>query len=76
MNPQFDPDSGAENDAEVLHYIAFSRDSGGGNRAGLVLDAAGLDRAARQAVAAQVGYSETAFAVQTGLRTYQLRYFT
>ncbi|MCW2916676.1 MAG: hypothetical protein JWN52_4744 [Actinomycetia bacterium] len=36
-------------------------DPAGGNPAGLVLDAAGLDEAAMLTIAAEVGYSETAF---------------
>jgi PhzF family phenazine biosynthesis protein len=46
---------------EILRYSAFTTDPKGGNPAGVVLDAAGLDGAAMQAVAADVGYSETAF---------------
>ncbi|WP_442814979.1 PhzF family phenazine biosynthesis protein [Streptomyces sp. NBC_01775] len=46
---------------EVLRYTAFSADPDGGNPAGVVLDASALDDAARLAVAAEVGYSETAF---------------
>jgi PhzF family phenazine biosynthesis protein len=48
-------------DSTVLRYAAFTRDGAGGNPAGVVLDATGLDDAARLAVAAEVGYSETAF---------------
>ncbi|MGD9485655.1 PhzF family phenazine biosynthesis isomerase [Streptomyces sp. TRM70308] len=46
---------------EVLRYTAFSATPDGGNPAGVVLDAAGMDPAAMLAVAAEVGYSETAF---------------
>jgi PhzF family phenazine biosynthesis protein len=46
---------------EVLRYAAFTTTPSGGNPAGVVLDAAGLDDAAMQAIAADVGYSETAF---------------
>ena len=46
---------------EVLRYAAFTTTPDGGNPAGVVLDAAGLDEAAMQAIAAEVGYSETAF---------------
>ena len=46
---------------EILHYTAFSTDPAGGNPAGVVLDASGLDGAAMLAAAAEVGYSETAF---------------
>ena len=48
-------------DPVVLRYSAFTEDPAGGNPAGVVLDAAGLDDAAMQAIAADVGYSETAF---------------
>ncbi|MGW2627767.1 PhzF family phenazine biosynthesis protein [Streptomyces chattanoogensis] len=47
--------------SEVLRYTAFSDDPKGGNPAGVVLDATGLDDAARLAIAAGLGYSETAF---------------
>ncbi|MFE7354504.1 PhzF family phenazine biosynthesis protein [Streptomyces sp. NPDC057543] len=45
----------------VLRYTAFSADPEGGNPAGVVLDASGLDDAAMLAVAAELGYSESAF---------------
>ncbi|MET9607127.1 PhzF family phenazine biosynthesis isomerase [Streptomyces sp. NPDC006512] len=46
---------------EVLRYTAFSEDPAGGNPAGVVLDASGLDETAMLAIAARLGYSETAF---------------
>ncbi|MGI5337615.1 PhzF family phenazine biosynthesis protein [Streptomyces sp. CA-181903] len=46
---------------EVLRYTAFSADPAGGNPAGVVLDASGLDDAEMLRIAAEVGYSETAF---------------
>ncbi|MFD8979000.1 PhzF family phenazine biosynthesis protein [Streptomyces sp. NPDC059564] len=45
----------------VLRYTAFSRDPEGGNPAGVVLDARALDDAGMLAIAAELGYSETAF---------------
>ena len=57
---------------EVLRYTAFTTDPSGGNPAGVVLDARGLDDTAMQAIAADLGYSETAFV--TG--EYQVRYFS
>lgn len=48
--------------ADVLRYAAFTDHGAGGNPAGVVLDAALMDDAARLAVAIDVGYSETAFA--------------
>ncbi|MCL6550760.1 MAG: PhzF family phenazine biosynthesis protein [Acidothermus cellulolyticus] len=46
---------------QVLRYAAFTTTPSGGNPAGVVLDAADLDAAAMQRIAAEVGYSETAF---------------
>ncbi len=46
---------------EVLRYVAFSDDPAGGNPAGVVLDATGLSDERMLAIAADVGFSETAF---------------
>ncbi|WP_405781218.1 PhzF family phenazine biosynthesis protein [Streptomyces sp. NBC_00859] len=68
---------------EILRYTAFSTDPAGGNPAGVVLDATGLDDAAQLAIAAELGYSETAFltAPPEGLggepgRAFTVRYFS
>jgi PhzF family phenazine biosynthesis protein len=61
---------------EVLHYTAFSDDPGGGNPAGVVLDATGADDAEMLAVAAEVGYSETAFLVEQQPGRFSVRYFS
>ncbi|MBB5956454.1 PhzF family phenazine biosynthesis protein [Saccharothrix tamanrassetensis] len=45
----------------VLRYTAFSTDPEGGNPAGVVLDATGLSDREMLGIAAEVGYSETAF---------------
>ncbi len=47
--------------SEVLRYTAFSDDPEGGNPAGIVLDATGLGDEEMLAIAADVGYSESAF---------------
>ena len=47
--------------AGVQRYAAFTLDPAGGNPAGVVLDAAGLDDATMQKIATAVGYSETVF---------------
>jgi PhzF family phenazine biosynthesis protein len=47
--------------AEVLRYTAFTEDAGGGNPAGVVLDARALSREQMLDIAHAVGYSETAF---------------
>ncbi|MER7657970.1 PhzF family phenazine biosynthesis protein [Streptomyces albidoflavus] len=68
----------------VLRYAAFTRDPAGGNPAGVVLEAAGLDEATMLAVAARLGYSETAFLTPPpaggeapeGVRAYRARYFS
>jgi PhzF family phenazine biosynthesis protein len=61
---------------QVLRYTAFSSDPCGGNPAGVVLDAGGADSADLRRVAADVGYSETAFLVPSGHRRFDVRYFS
>ncbi|MFC8676268.1 PhzF family phenazine biosynthesis isomerase [Streptomyces griseorubiginosus] len=69
--------------SEVLRYTAFSSDPEGGNPAGVVLDASALDDGDMLAVAAELGYSESAFltAPPAGLdgpegRVFIIRYFS
>jgi len=63
---------------DVLRYAAFTTEPTGGNPAGVVLDARGLDDQTMQKIAADVGYSETAFLTEgpdsTGARP--VRYFS
>ncbi|MEU9155595.1 PhzF family phenazine biosynthesis isomerase [Streptomyces sp. NPDC048417] len=68
---------------EVLRYTAFSGRPEGGNPAGVVLDANGLDDAGMLAIAADLGYSESAFLTAPpeglggdGQRAYTIRYFS
>ncbi|MEV7178923.1 PhzF family phenazine biosynthesis isomerase [Kitasatospora sp. NPDC093679] len=61
---------------EVLRYAAFTADPAGGNPAGVVPDATGLDDDTQLAVAAGLGYSETAFLTARGPRTFAVRYFS
>ena len=56
---------------EVLRYAAFTDTPTGGNPAGVVLDAAGLSDAEMLKIAADVGYSETAF-----VNGEDIRYFS
>ena len=63
-------------DIEILRYAAFSADPGGGNPAGVVLDASSLSDAEMLAIAADVGYSETAFLTAGTGRAYRVRYFS
>ncbi|MFE4698380.1 PhzF family phenazine biosynthesis protein [Streptomyces sp. NPDC001935] len=69
--------------AEVLRYTAFSGTPDGGNPAGVVLDASALDDSEMLAIAADLGYSESAFltAPPEDLggpegRSYTIRYFS
>jgi PhzF family phenazine biosynthesis protein len=63
---------------EVLRLAAFTADGRGGNPAGVVLDARGLDGADMQTIAADIGYSETAFLVARPDEPngYDVRYFS
>src|SRR4051812_16711499 len=68
---------------EVLRYTAFSSPPDGGTPAGVVLDATALDDSDMLAIAADLGYSESAFltAPPEGLggqegRAYSIRYFS
>jgi PhzF family phenazine biosynthesis protein len=61
---------------EVLRYAAFTTTPTTGNPAGVVLDAAGLTDDAMQSIAAEVGYSETAFVVPLSECRYAVRYFS
>ena len=63
---------------EVLRYAAFTTPDGrGGNPAGVVLDAVGLDDVTMQRIAADLGYSETAFLFprDNEPNVYDVRYF-
>lgn len=61
--------------ANVLKIAAFSDGEVGGNPAGVVIAEAFPDDARMQAIAAEVGFSETAFAVPTGA-SWRVRYFS
>lgn len=61
---------------DILRYVAFSTTPDGGNPAGVVLDARGVDEATMLATAARVGYSETAFVTATDGDTVDIRYFS
>lgn len=55
---------------------AFTANGGGGNPAGIVLDADHLSTAEKQAVAAGVGLSETAFVSHSDIAGFKLDFFT
>lgn len=61
----------------IFRYAAFTADGVGGNPAGVVLDAQDLDDATRLGIAAEVGYSETAFVDSPGPDgRHRVRYFS
>ena len=61
---------------QPLRYSAFTSPSGGGNPAGVLLDASALDDTAMLRVAAALGYSESAFVTSHDGRSFGIRYFT
>ena len=61
---------------EILRLTAFTDDPNGGNPAGVVLDATGLSEAEMLKIAADLGYSESAFAIQRPDGDYDVRYFS
>ena len=65
----------------VLRYAAFTDTPEGGNPAGVVLDAGALSDEEMLAIAAEVGYSETAFLIARpaggdAARGFDVRYFS
>lgn len=61
---------------EVLHVDAFSQIPNKGNPAGVVLEGDSLTEDEMQAVALQVGFNETAFAVRSEVADVRIRFFT
>ncbi|GGN07366.1 PhzF family phenazine biosynthesis protein [Actinoplanes campanulatus] len=61
---------------QILRYAAFTLDPAGGNPAGVVLDASTLSDARMLQIAAEVGYSETAFLTAADGDRYRVRYFS
>lgn len=75
--PRLTCDMSSHPGTEILRYTAFSADPEGGNPAGVVLDASGLDDASMLAVAAELGYSESAFlTAPDGRGGHTVRYFS
>jgi PhzF family phenazine biosynthesis protein len=64
--------------AQALRYTAFDVDGEGGNPAGVVLDARNMEAARMQEIAAEIGFSETAFLVDEGgaPERFRIRYFS
>jgi len=60
----------------ILHLLAFAAEPGGGNPAGVVLDATALDDAQMQRIATDLGHPETAFVGKREGRRVAVRYFS
>lgn len=73
-------DAASASAVEVLHLTAFADGPGGGNPAGVVLDAATLSAVDMLRIAAEVGHAETAFVVDASVagddRRVAVRYFS
>lgn len=61
---------------DVYTLNSFAKTAGGGNPAGVVMDADGLTEAEMAAIAAAVGFSETAFVMQSDVADFKVRFFT
>jgi len=60
----------------ILQLLAFAESPGGGNPAGVVLDAEALDDARMQRIATDLGHPETAFVTARDGRRMRVRYFS
>ncbi len=60
----------------ILQLLAFAAEPGGGNPAGVVLDATALDDAQMQRIAAALGHPETAFVTGREGSRMRVRYFS
>ena len=61
---------------DVYVAVAFSKDAKGGNKAGVVLGRSELTSVQKAAIAKEMGYSETAFVLDSDKADYKLQYFT
>ena len=61
---------------DVYVAAAFSKDDKGGNKAGVVLGRSELTSVQKAAIAKEMGYSETAFVLDSDRADFKLQYFT
>ena len=61
---------------DVYVAAAFSKDDKGGNKAGVVLGRSELTSVQKAAIAKEMGYSETAFVLDSNKADFKLQYFT
>lgn len=61
---------------DIYVAAAFSKDNKGGNKAGVVLGRLELTSVQKAAIAKEMGYSETAFVLDSDKADFKLQYFT
>lgn len=61
---------------DIYVAAAFSKDNKGGNKAGVVLGRSELTSVQKAAIAKEMGYSETAFVLDSDKADFKLQYFT
>src|ERR1700733_5364283 len=61
---------------EIQKVYAFSSPEGGGNPAGVLIGAESLSEDQMQAIAKEVGFSETAFVSASSVANFKLDFFT
>ena len=61
---------------DVYVASAFSKNDSGGNKAGVVIDGAYLTAVQKLKIAKELGYSETAFVLNSSAADYKLEYYT
>lgn len=61
---------------DVYVAVAFSKDAKGGNKAGVVLGRSELTSVQKAAIEKEMGYSETAFVLDSDKADFKLQYFT
>ena len=61
---------------QLFKVCAFTKDSKGGNKAGVYLYADDLNDQQMQDIASELGYSETAFVMHSKKADYKVRFFT
>lgn len=63
---------------EIKVYVAsaFSKEQKGGNKAGVVLESAGLTVLQKMQISKDLGYSETAFLTESEAADYKIEYYT
>ncbi|MCH5278885.1 MAG: PhzF family phenazine biosynthesis protein [Christensenellaceae bacterium] len=61
---------------DIYVASAFSKNGSGGNKAGVVINEADLTAAQKLSIARELGYSETAFVLNSSAADYKLEYYT